>query len=317
MKIIVTGAAGFIGSHCAERLAGLGHEIIGIDCFTQFYDVKLKEINARDIEAKGVKIIRLDLATDDLSDVLKGVESVFHFAAQPGLAGDEVPIETYIKNNIIATDRLVRAVKDLPSLTSFINICTSSVYGAHATDAEDAAPKPTSYYGVTKLAAEQLVLAYHREEDFPACSLRLFSIYGPRERPEKLYPKLIMSMLKKETFPLFEGSDKHIRSYTYIGDVIDGFMTVFNNFKKCNGEIYNIGIDSTITTGEGIKIVEKIMGQKANIDIKPKRYGDQLETHANINKIRNQFGFNPKTTPEQGLQEQVKWFQEKFSKEKS
>jgi len=308
MKVLVTGAAGFIGSHLAVRLVDLGHKVVGIDCFTNYYPVELKELNAKDIEKKGVKILRLDLAVDNLSKAVDGVEMVFHSAAQPGISS-KVPFETYVKNNLIATYRLLEAVKDLKSLKGFINFSTSSVYGRHATDNEDAACKPTSYYGVTKLAAEQLVLAYYREFGFPSCSVRPFSIYGPRERPEKLYPRVIKSILSKGEykFPLYEGSREHIRSYTYIDDLVDGFTIILDNLDKCVGEIFNFGIDSTITTGEGIEIVEDIMGEKAHFDIVAKRFGDQFETKADISKAREMLGYNPATKPKEGLKNEVDW----------
>ena len=309
MKILVTGAAGFIGSHLAERLAGMGHSVVGLDCFTPYYSKALKKLNARDVEGSGVKIMELDLAEDDLSDAVKGVDIIYHSAAQPGISA-ETPFETYVRNNIIATYKLLEAARNLASLKLFVNISTSSVYGAHARDSEETAPKPTSYYGVTKLAAEQLVLSYNRAWRLPAWSLRLFSVYGERERPEKLYPKLIRSILEDRAFPLFEGSENHRRSFTYISDAIDGFISVLANMDKANGEIFNIGSDIEITTGDGIKIIERIMGRKAKFVKAAKRPGDQLETHANIAKARKILGYNPKVTTGQGLEAEVKWYQQ-------
>ena len=311
MKIFVTGVAGFIGSHLAERLTDLGHEVIGIDCFTDYYALTLKKLNAEDVQRKGVRIHELDLVTDDIKPVLANVEFIYHSAAQPGISAT-TPFETYLKNNIVATHRLLEACKSLNSLKCFVNISTSSVYGAHATDSEDIPPKPTSYYGVTKLAAEQLVLALHREQQFPACSLRIFSVYGPRERPDKLYPKLIRSILEDTPFPLYEGSETHSRSYTFIDDIIDGFVAVLNNPNRAIGEIFNIGSDVELTTGEGIRIVEKILGKQAQKVIKPKRPGDQLRTCANINKARRLLGYEPKTKVEEGLVAEVKWYKERI-----
>lgn len=311
MKILVTGSAGFIGSHLAERLVSLGHETVGLDNFNEYYSPQLKEINAADIHKKGVEMLRLDLAESDLANAVKDVEVIYHLAAQPGISAT-TPFEIYLRNNIVATHRLLESVKDSPTLKSFINIATSSVYGKHATDPETASPKPTSYYGVTKLAAEQMVLSYNRDKGLPACSLRLFSVYGERERPEKLYPKLIRSIFENKEFPLFEGSDKHIRSYTYVGDVLDGFTAVLGNLEKCNGEILNIGTGQTNTTGEGIRIVEELIGKEANIIINPKRPGDQLETRANIDKARKLLNYSPSTDLRTGLSKEVEWFKEKF-----
>ena len=311
MKIAVTGAAGFIGSHLAETLARQGHTVVGIDCFTDYYSAKLKQANAEDIEAAGVTLHRLDLANDNIADdmasALQDVEFVFHLAGQPGISAT-VPLADYVRNNIVATQRLVLACQAVPSLRCFVNISTSSVYGRHATDPEDTAPKPTSYYGVTKLAAEQLALAFQRETGFPACSLRIFSVYGPRERPEKLYPKLIRSILTNMPFPLYEGSKAHSRSFTFVGDIVEGFTAVLDRPEKVIGEIINLGSEEEMTTGEGIALIEKIMGKTAQFAIKSKRPGDQLHTRANISKARQLLGYVPHTTLEEGLKAEVDWY---------
>jgi len=311
MQILVTGAAGFIGSHLAERLAGLGHTVRGLDCLTDYYPRELKRLNLDQIMAKGVQFLALDLAVDDLSSAMQGVEFVYHLAAQPGISAT-TPFDTYVRNNLIATYRLLAAVESSPAFRGLLNISSSSVYGADATGDETAEPKPTSYYGVTKLAAEQLVLAYARDRGLPACSLRLFSVYGPRERPEKLYPRLIDCILRNREFPLHAGSEHHRRSYTYIGDIIDGLVATLDHFDRAAGEIFNMGTDVAITTAEGIRIVEEIIGRPARIVIKPRRPGDQLQTHANIAKARRVLGYNPTTTPRDGLAKEVEWYRQQI-----
>jgi nucleoside-diphosphate-sugar epimerase len=188
----------------------------------------------------------------------------------------------------------------------FVNVATSSVYGYHATEPETAAPQPASYYGVTKLAAEQLVMAYQRDQGFPACSLRLFSVYGERERPDKLYPRLIRSILTGEPMPLYEGSREHSRSFTYVGDVVQGFMRVLDH-PAVAGEIINIGSDEEITTGAAIDIVQEVMGQEANFEMKPPRPGDQLRTSAVIDKARTLLGYEPATSFRAGIQHEIDW----------
>jgi len=311
MEILVTGAAGFIGSHLAEQLSQKGHKVRGLDCFTDYYPRALKELNVEDIKGKGVRFFELDLASDDLQDACAGVEAVYHSAAQPGISA-ATPFEVYVRNNITATHRLLESIKDSRSLKCFINISTSSVYGREATGSEDTEPRPSSYYGVTKLAAEQLVMAYHREYGLPACSLRLFSVYGERERPEKLYPKLIRSILENKEFPLYEGSEKHRRSFTCITDIVAGLVGALENMDSCVGQIFNIGSDKEMTTQQGIRIVEKIIGKKARMIKAPKRPGDQLRTWANIKKARKYFGYAPKTMPEEGLQAEIEWYRQRI-----
>lgn len=309
MKVLVTGAAGAIGSHVAERLARQGHDVVGIDCLTDYYDRALKEMNAAAIQQAGVALHRTDLVTDDIKKLLSGVQVVYHCAAQPGISA-HVPFMEYERNNILATQRLLESLQGIDSLELFVNVATSSIYGTHADGPETMEPQPTSNYGVTKLAAEQLVMARQREEEFPAASLRLFSVYGERERPEKLYHKLIRSMLHDESFPLHEGSREHRRSYTYVGDIVDGMLAVLEKKDSVIGEIINLGTDETHTTGEGIDMVETILGKHAHFVMRPPRPGDQKETAAHIDKARRLLGYAPRTSLREGLERQVRWCQE-------
>lgn len=312
MKILVTGAVGFIGSHTAERLISLGHEVIGVDNFSPYYSVKLKQLNADTLIEKGVKIINHDLRNADLKSVLPlDIDYIFHFAAQPGISTSST-FEDYFTNNIIATKNLVDYALDCKDLKLFVNIGTSSIYGLEATFPESIAPKPASHYGVTKLAAEQLVLQKSRELLFKSCSLRLYSVIGPRERPEKMYTKLIDLGLKGDAFPLFQGSDKHLRSFTYVGDIVDGVVSVIGNETKVNGEIINLGTEVEHTTKDGIEAVEKVLGQAIKLNVIAKRPGDQLRTKANIDKARQLLNYNPKTTLLEAVTAQVAWFKAHF-----
>ncbi len=308
MKILVTGAAGFIGSHLAETLLRAGHTVIGLDCVTDYYDVRQKEYNITAIQAAGCQFVRADLAADDLQPLVENVEVVYHCAAQPGIS-DKVSFATYVRNNLEATYRLLEAVKTQRTLGLFVNVATSSVYGLKATESEAVPPEPISYYGVTKLAAEQLVLAYYRDKKLPTCSLRLFSVYGERERPDKLYPRLIRSILLDEPFPLYSNSREHSRSFTYVGDIIRGFMAALGN-ENAIGEAINIGSDVEMTTGAAIDTVERLMGKPATFDLKPPRAGDQEKTHANIDKARRLLGFEPQTSFEQGIQNEIAWMRD-------
>ncbi|WP_456439136.1 NAD-dependent epimerase/dehydratase family protein [Psychroserpens sp.] len=313
MKILVTGAVGFIGSHVAERLNSLGHDVIGLDNFNDYYSLELKHLNAKVLEQKGISIIKKDLRDDDLVESLPNdINYIFHFAAQPGISQTST-FEDYFSNNIIATKNLIDYGLSCDDLKLFVNVGTSSIYGIEATFPEHIAPKPASHYGVTKLAAEQLVLQKSREQLMQACSLRLYSVIGPRERPEKMYTKLIALGLKDKPFPLFEGSDKHLRSFTYVGDIVDGVVSVIGNEAKVDGEIINLGTEVEHTTKEGIEAVEKVLGQPIALEIIPKRPGDQLRTKANIDKARKLLNYNPQTTLLEAVQKQVEWYKANFT----
>jgi len=313
MTVLVTGAAGFIGSHTAERLKQLGHKVIGVDNFSPYYSLELKQLNADALKEQGIPIIICDLRDPNLSSVLPtDIDYIFHFAAQPGISSTST-FEDYFSNNFIATKNLIDYALDCKNLKLFVNIGTSSIYGLEATFPEDVAPKPASFYGVTKLAAEQLVLQKSREQQFKACSLRLYSVIGPRERPEKMYTKLIDLGLKGEPFPLYEGSDKHLRSFTYVGDIVDGVVSVIGHEEKMDGEIINLGTEVEHSTQEGIEAVEQVLGKSIKIKVIPKRAGDQLRTKANIDKARKLLGYNPQTSLLEAVKHQVKWFKDNFT----
>lgn len=313
MRILVTGAAGFIASHLCEKLHDLGHEVVGLDNFNDYYSPALKRLNAADLKAKGITVFEIDL-NENLQMVFDNpYDYIYHLAAQPGISA-ETPLTDYVTNNIFATQNLIDATLQYnPNLKSFINIATSSVYGLVANVDEDVTTKPISFYGSTKLAAEQLVLGLQRLGKLNACSIRLYSVYGPRERPEKLYTKLIENLYANQPFPLFEGSVKHERSFTYVGDIVAGLATIIGKEVSVNGEIINLGTDEVHTTQEGINLVEEIMNKKLIIDHKPARKGDQEKTSAVIDKARKLLGYEPKVTFKKGLEQQVQWYLDKFT----
>jgi len=312
MKILVTGAVGFIGSHTAERLNDLGHEVIALDSFNAYYSLELKQLNADALAKKGITILKKNLCDSDFSkDLSTDFDYIFHFAAQPGISQSST-FEDYLSNNVFATKNLIDFALSCSNLKLFVNMSTSSVYGLVATCTEDEAPKPASYYGVTKLAAEQLVLQKSRETQMKACSLRLYSVIGPRERPEKMYTKLISLGLKGEPFPLFEGSDKHLRSFTYVEDIVDGIVSVIGNENEVNAEAINLGTEIEHTTKEGIEAVEQVLGTKIELNIIPKRPGDQSRTKANIDKSRRLLDYNPQTTLLEAVKKQVEWYKANF-----
>ena len=312
MKILVTGAAGFIGSHTAERLKRMGHDVIGLDNFNNYYDVALKNRNAEALIARGVPVVRKDLRDNDLCDCLpKDIQYIFHFAGQPGISITST-FDDYLSNNVIATKHIVDFALQCPHLELFVNIATSSIYGLEATCSESEVPKPASYYGVTKLAAEQLVLQQSRVSQMKACSLRLYSVIGPRERPEKMFAKLIELGLKGMAFPLFEGSEKHLRSFTYVGDIVDGVVAVIGNESTVDREIINLGTEEEYSTIQGIKAVEQVLGRSIALQRTPKRPGDQSRTKANIDKAKQLLGYKPQTSLVEAVRKQVEWYTANF-----
>jgi nucleoside-diphosphate-sugar epimerase len=307
MKILVTGGVGFIGSHLCEKLIEIGYEVICIDNFNNYYNQELKILNAKEIEKKGVKIIRKDLRDGNYAEILKDVTYIFHLAAQPGIS-ELVSFGEFLENNVIATQVLLSLIqKNSKKLKMFVNISTSSVYGKFAMSDETKIPQPTSYYGVTKLAAEQLVLALQREANFPATSLRLFSVYGPRERPDKFFTKYIDACLNNKEFSLFEGSEQHTRSFSFISDIIDGIIKTLEFRDKCVGEIFNIGSEKTFSTKEAMNVIEEITGKKPKIKFLPRRPGDQQGTFANIDKAKRVLNYQPRIDLREGVLTHVNW----------
>jgi nucleoside-diphosphate-sugar epimerase len=311
MKILITGVAGAIGSHVAEALLDRGDEVTGIDNLDPYYDPVIKLLNLEDVKEKGGAVVIADINETDFSRFGDDVEAVFHFAAQPGISHG-TSFQHYVRNNINATHALLEYARKLPKLEAFVFISTSSVYGKSARGSEEAVPRPTSPYGVTKLSAEQLALSYFRSFGLPVIVLRLFSVFGPRERPEKLYHKLAHSILTGQQFTLHEGSEAHVRSFTYVGDIVEACIRALDRREKCIGEIINIGSNITRKTAEGIRIVENVLGKKAEMVIVPPRHGDQQETEAILEKARILLDFVPTTTLEEGLEKQLLWHKEKL-----
>lgn len=310
VRVLITGIAGFIGSNLALRLKAAGWDVFGVDALTDYYSVSLKTRTAQRLRGMGVRVLEGCLALDGPDGILDGVDAVVHLAAQPGISA-KTPWEDYNRNNVLATHRLLEAAR-VAGVKRFVNVSSSSVYGLRAMDSEVGEPKPASWYGETKLAAELEVMGANRLNGFPACSLRLFSVYGERERPDKLFPRLIRAIASEEEFPLFEGSWEHQRSFTYVGDICEAIACVLGNWEEAEGEIFNVGTDHCFTTGEAIETVQEIMGKRAKIKMLPPRPGDQAATHANIEKIRKVLGWGPKTSLESGLEQMVKWYMDEI-----
>jgi nucleoside-diphosphate-sugar epimerase len=300
MRYAVTGAAGFIGSHLAEALAASGHDVVGVDSFTDYYDPALKEENARALEALGVEIRRLDLAEDELD--LAGFEGVFHLAAQPGVRsfGDVFPL--YLRRNLLASQRLFEAAARDGVRVVFAS--SSSVYGAAEVypTPEDVRPRPLSPYGITKLACEQLAAAYEREFGLDCVVLRYFNAFGPRQRPDMAFTRIATALATGARFVLFGDGDQS-RGWTYVSDVVDATLLAMRD----GDGTYNVGGALEATMNESIALLERISGQKLDLAREPAVPGDQRRTNADTGRIRADLGWEPRVSLEEGLREQWNW----------
>ena len=304
MNILITGGAGFIGSHLALALKKERHNVRVIDNFDPFYNPAIKRKNARLLSAAGIPIHELDLSLDPLEPVMEKMEIVIHAAAQPGISAD-IPYSSYIKNNFQSTANLVGLLEGTPA--SLIYVSTSSVYGINASGNEKTPPAPVSPYGVTKLAAEEAVLSAVRRGTLKACIVRCFSVFGERERPDKVIPRLFAALKHDTPFSLYDGSLAHERSYTYVGDIVNGTMLAMNNLPKKNGEIFNVGTNKSNMTAEVLELAQKISGKKLRINHLPARSGDQLVTRADIGKAQAVLGYQPQTSLSEGMEKTWAW----------
>ena len=306
---LVTGAAGFIGSHLAERLLQDGRTVIGIDCFNDNYPRALKERNLRGPRGYArFQLIEADLASADLEAVFKRADApmdyVFHLAGQPGVRTSwGRDFETYARNNVLATQRLLEAVKS-GALKKFVYASSSSIYGdaEKFPTSEDALPRPVSPYGVTKLAGEHLVFAYGSTCGIPVVTLRYFTVYGPRQRPDMAFHCFIHAIQRGEEIVVY-GDGEQTRSFTFVGDVVEG--TLRAGLSGVVGDVFNIGGGSQVSVKQVIEILQDIMGQRARVRYSASQRGDVRHTGADIRRATRELGYAPVTLLEEGLRRQV------------
>jgi UDP-glucuronate 4-epimerase len=296
MRYLVTGAAGFIGSHLAEALRAAGHDVRGIDCFTDYYDPALKEENAR-----GLDVQRLDLA-EDLLD-FSGFDGVFHLAGQPGVRsfGDVFPL--YLRRNELASQRVFEAAARDGVKVLFAS--SSSVYGAAELypTPERTTPRPSSPYGITKLACEHLADAYVREFGLDCVVARYFNAFGPRQRPDMAFTRIALALAGGGQFELF-GDGEQSRGWTYVSDIVDGTILALQR----GSGTYNIGGALEASMNETIAMLERISGRTLDVRRRqPSVPGDQRRTQADTTRIRSELGWEPRVSLEEGLTRQWEW----------
>ncbi len=306
MKILVTGGAGFIGSHLAEKLTWDGHKVTVVDSLSDFlYPKSIKEQNIRDITPHGIRFIQADLAADDLRPILNDIQVVINQAAIPGLEKSWTHLDQYSQSNIVGLGRLLEAcVKS--NIQKFIQVSTSSVYGKDAIGMEDSPKNPFSPYGVTKLSAENLVKAYEANFSLDVTILRYFSVYGPRQRPDMAYHKFINAIQGNETITIF-GDGNQSRSNTYVGDIVAATIESLK-FNGCSEDkVFNIAGSESWTLIEVIEKIENILGKKASIRYEPSKQGDQQITRGDTTKAKKFLNWEALTSLDEGLAKQIHW----------
>lgn len=301
MRYVVTGAAGFIGSHLAGALLARGHEILGIDSFTDYYDPALKQENAQ-----GLDVRRIDLAHDELD--FSGFDGVFHLAGQPGVRSFGDVFALYLERNVLASQRVFEAaVRDGVRV---VFSSSSSVYGEaeRYPTPEDTPPAPVSPYGITKLTCEHLARAYERSFGLDVVVLRYFNAFGPRQRPDMAFTRVASALASGEGFELY-GDGQQTRGWTYVSDVVDATVMAMEGGRG----IYNVGGGVETSLREAIAILEGLAGATLEIRRHPPVPGDQLRTNADTARIRGELGWTPSVTLEEGLKAQWEWASAKVS----
>jgi UDP-glucuronate 4-epimerase len=299
-RYVVTGAAGFIGSHLLEALLEAGHDASGLDCFTDYYDPIMKEENAR-----GLPITRADALEFDLEGVFAGIDGVFHLAARPGVRrsfGEAFP--DYLRQNVLVTQRVAEAAARTGA--RLVLASSSSIYGeaeAYPTP-EETVPRPISPYGMTKLAGEHLIRAYALGDGLEAVVLRYFTVYGPRQRPDMAFTRLVRALADGDSFELYgDGSDS--RGFTYVADAVEATVRAMEAGGA--GAVYNVGGGSEATMSEAIALLERIAGRAVRLVRSERQPGDVRRTSADTTRIESDLGWRPSTSLEDGLEAQWRW----------
>jgi UDP-glucuronate 4-epimerase len=297
MRYVVTGAAGFIGSQLAEKLVAAGHEIVAVDCFTDYYDPALKEENAASLD-----VLRLDLAEEDLE--LEGVDGIFHLAGQPGVRSFGDVFEDYVRRNLLASRRVFETAAGAGVRVVFAS--SSSIYGdaERYPTPEDTSLQPISPYGITKVGCEQLASAYAKTFGLDCVVLRYFTFYGPRQRPDMALARIVDALARGAAFELY-GDGRQSRSFTYVADGIDATIAAMERAPA--GALYNVGGGEEATLREAIETLERVSGRSLELVERPAAAGDVRRTAADATRIERELGWRATTSLADGLQAQWDW----------
>ncbi len=303
----MTGAAGFIGSHLMERLAADSWDVVGADNLTPYYDVRQKRSNVAAIRSgTGLDVREVDLLTADLGDLLDGIDVIFHQAGQPGIRASWSEFRSYEEHNILATQRLLEASRSR-GVQRFVFASSSSVYGNAGSypTREETLPQPYSPYGVTKLAAEHLCGVYAHNFGIRTVSLRYFTVFGPRQRPDMAMHRLIRAALVGEVFPLF-GTGEQVRDFTFVRDIVEANVLAATSDAP-PGTVANIAGGGATTLLEVISTIERLTNTSIDLDHRAAQAGDVQRTGGSIEVARSILGWKPNVSLEDGLAEQVAW----------
>src|SRR5690242_3363810 len=306
MKALVTGAAGFIGSNLTAHLLQHGADVVGLDCFTDYYPRSLKEANVASNAQPRFTFVQDTLQDADLPALLDGVTHVFHLAAQAGVRKSwGKDFRVYTVNNVDATQMLLEACVGRP-LEKFVHASSSSVYGDRAAlpMREDALPQPVSPYGVTKMAAEQLGYLYHVNFGVPAVAMRYFTVYGPRQRPDMAFHRFIRAALRDEPITLY-GDGEQTRDFTFVADAVAA--TIAAGERGVPGTAYNIGGGSRVSMNQVLAIIERIHGRPLTINREAAQKGDMRDTYADTSLARRDLGFAPTVSLDEGIRAEYEW----------
>jgi len=307
VKALVTGAAGFIGSHLAERLLHQGATVTGLDCFTDYYPRALKERNLAGLRAAaGFRLVESSIEDANLATLLDGITHIFHLAAQAGVRKSwGRDFRVYTVNNVDATQILLEACVGKP-IERLVYASSSSVYGDGVLlpMREDALPQPVSPYGVTKLAAEQLCHLYHVNHGVPAVSLRYFTVYGPRQRPDMGFSRFFDAALRGGAVQQF-GDGHQTRDFTFVADAVTATSSAAT--RGTPGGVYNIGGGSRVSLLDVFELIRRVTGRPLRIDLQEAQPGDMRDTYADTTRARADLAFVPTVALEEGLRAQYDW----------
>lgn len=305
MTVLITGAAGFVGSALARRLLADGEHVVGVDALTDYYDPGLKKANLATIASERFTFVDGDLNSADLDRLLEGVSVVFHEAGQPGVRkswGED--FATYVDANVLATQRLLEAARRAPDLRRVVYASSSSVYGNAPSfpTTEDDVPRPHSPYGVTKLAAEHLCTLYAHNFDVPTVSLRYFTVYGPGQRPDMAFNRFIRAAHADESIEIY-GTGEQVRDFTFVDDVVDANLRAATMDVPA-GSVFNVSGGTSISVNECLDVLAGIAGRPLRVHRQAAVAGDVLRTGGSADRIRDALGWQPTVDIVTGLRAQ-------------